>query len=1026
MAAAELGLAHHENRQQLAVAAAEVALDAWSNVDRNRIAESWISRLPPIGAIVAAAQLGAARQAEPYVAEASAAQGLAGAVEGLVSAAAFAGVASDGRQLLSLLFQPVIAALTALRDGASVDEAMATGHANLDMIVRTQVADAGRAADQVALTAQPKVEGYTRIVVGKTCNRCIILAGRFYSYSEGFLRHPRCDCVMLPTSQAQTAGLVQDPRVIYESMTKQERTAAGWSAAEQDAIDEGADIVQVTNASTRPGAVYTAGGREFTREGTTRSGLFGGYDIDPETGELTRRSRKAGAKRDRRLTVDQIYAEAKSRDEALRLLRENAYLLGDGTAGGEGRDAETRAVDRQARIDAAKAQAEMLAELEELAVINELDGDALARSAKRAADRFGVTDDPAFATVLRHAEAGNADLVGASIETIAERLGLTRIGGDVQSSQQVIRFDRAKHSMVPGERQPAQGAPVEVVRPGYEFTLDGEHLTVVRAVVDNTDARVAAARPRKVAKGAQALDAVPISMIDLKRLTPNQRSLLGQYRGYAYLNINPPLDREMGNIPKNHFGFAYVREFIDEIDPVMAESRLTSDVEVLRGIADGRKVFGDAWDRNLKGTEWVDHRFQSTSADRKVAAKFVEDDGAMFILRVPKGVGAIQLSDDRYESEILLERGLTKRITADTGPGPKRVIHAEIVPAGPTPLNTLTVPQLKALAKERDIRVPSAARKADIVKLLEQPAADTVLDLSKLKVAELRQLAKDRGVKVLAKDRKADLIAKLNAHGDEPDAGSPPASDADAVAAIAHVNELIDAGVPEDLRGSVAGALDAQVALTPKIAKHLKKVAIPKLGSVWGDHFEFKDKNAFALYVKQHKQMYLSHVWTADAGKPLNAGSFKADVRQSRSSGWFTPSGIDDELGHMCAHEYGHHVAFMFTKVDVADGIYESYLDEKVAKRLLPLMNEALGLVDSKGGKNLLPVVGGKVRGASLKAWIEANRSTLDHRVSVYGSSNFDELLAEIWQEYSTMGSHARPGIRRIGELMRQLAEEAA
>lgn len=70
-----------------------------------------------------------------------------------------------------------------------------------------------------------------------------------------------------------------------------ERQRAGWSLADQRAIDEGADLIRVTNM-----------------KGVTSTG--------------TRRSLG-------RLTPDQIYKQAgNNRDEAIRLLRQNGYLTG--------------------------------------------------------------------------------------------------------------------------------------------------------------------------------------------------------------------------------------------------------------------------------------------------------------------------------------------------------------------------------------------------------------------------------------------------------------------------------------------------------------------------------------------------------------------------------------------------------------------------------------------------------------------------------------------------------------------------
>ncbi len=118
------------------------------------------------------------------------------------------------------------------------------------------------------------------------------------------------------------------------------------SQAEQDkvfgragaqAIRDGADMGQVVNARR---GMYTAGRLRVaaTREGTTVRGLYGGYEIDPVTGQLRRRKasemerRRSGGRhisgtRSIRLMPEQIYLDAgNDRAEAIRLLRRFGYL----------------------------------------------------------------------------------------------------------------------------------------------------------------------------------------------------------------------------------------------------------------------------------------------------------------------------------------------------------------------------------------------------------------------------------------------------------------------------------------------------------------------------------------------------------------------------------------------------------------------------------------------------------------------------------------------------------------------------
>jgi hypothetical protein len=79
---------------------------------------------------------------------------------------------------------------------------------------------------------------------------------------------------MWPASRVEAAGIVQTPRSVYESMTPEERSKAGWSGDDQRAIDAGADIAQVTNIHR--GGLYVAGGKRYTYESTSRRGVTRG------------------------------------------------------------------------------------------------------------------------------------------------------------------------------------------------------------------------------------------------------------------------------------------------------------------------------------------------------------------------------------------------------------------------------------------------------------------------------------------------------------------------------------------------------------------------------------------------------------------------------------------------------------------------------------------------------------------------------------------------------------------------------
>jgi hypothetical protein len=207
---------------------------------------------------------------------------------GLVNPAALTGVASDGRDLMTLLYQPVITALVGIGSGNDVPRALASGRSVLDMIVRTQVADAGRAADQVAMAARPQVTGYVRMLVGRSCSRCAILAGRHYSWQADFKRHPRCDCTAVPAREDTADDLRTDPRRYFDSLSTAEQSRQ-FTVAGAEAIRSGADIAQVVNARS---GMYSAAGQSLTDGGRDpwpgRDSAHAG--ADPARGRRPRRS----------------------------------------------------------------------------------------------------------------------------------------------------------------------------------------------------------------------------------------------------------------------------------------------------------------------------------------------------------------------------------------------------------------------------------------------------------------------------------------------------------------------------------------------------------------------------------------------------------------------------------------------------------------------------------------------------------------------------------------------------------------
>jgi hypothetical protein len=301
VSAQEVATEHARDRAARAEAIRQEARAAWDRVDPARITVTWTRQTTRLLVFMTAAQRLAAAEADTYLNVVLDQQGIDPASQGELDPSALSGIASDGRPLESLLAQPAITALTAIGAGYAVDQAMTAGGFLAGLIGHTQVADAGRVADGVALASRKHAGGYVRMTVGKSCGRCIILAGRHYAWNAGFDRHPKDDCVHVPTAESDPNDLRVNPKEIFESMTREEQDKA-FTKAGAEAIRLGADPARVVNA----------------RRGMQTASI-GGRDVLVTTEAAGRRPR---------LMPEAIFsASGSDRDQAIRLLRTHGFIL---------------------------------------------------------------------------------------------------------------------------------------------------------------------------------------------------------------------------------------------------------------------------------------------------------------------------------------------------------------------------------------------------------------------------------------------------------------------------------------------------------------------------------------------------------------------------------------------------------------------------------------------------------------------------------------------------------------------------
>jgi len=317
---------HAEARLRLAAAASRAARTMWLRTDRNNLLSSWTGLVAGVLAVVAASQLTTAQASEPWLEQ------LLGddperAQSDRLNPAALVGFDGSGRPLGGVLMAPVWSALRLVTAGAPIVQAMARGQLLLDAIVRTAIADTGRAADSVAMISRPAVTSYIRVVEGGACSRCLVLAGREYGVSTAFARHPRCHCGMEPVT-AEHRPTPQDPRQAFDDMSERQRQRVFGEAGAR-AIAEGADLGQVVNARRGMSSATVAGQRiQTTTEGTAR-GEFRRLEFRrlQAEGAIPRSRSIRGFRPDRpRLMPEEIFRIADDRAHAMRLLRLHGYL----------------------------------------------------------------------------------------------------------------------------------------------------------------------------------------------------------------------------------------------------------------------------------------------------------------------------------------------------------------------------------------------------------------------------------------------------------------------------------------------------------------------------------------------------------------------------------------------------------------------------------------------------------------------------------------------------------------------------
>lgn len=238
-----------------------------------------------IAELVVAYQLLAAQQGSTAVPTILAEQGVPSATVATVALEALVGLTSSGYPL-SVMFETI------------------NSPTQLAMLVASAVQDAGRNGASLQMAVTPTVEGYVRMLNPPSCADCIILAGKFFRWNQGFERHPMCDCRHIPATENLAGDLLTDSDAYFASLPREEQDRLLGSANAQ-AVRDGADLAQVVNASKK----------------VSKAQVFGRDVLTTSAGG--RRKTRASV----RLMPESIYQLAKDREDAIRLLRLHGFVL---------------------------------------------------------------------------------------------------------------------------------------------------------------------------------------------------------------------------------------------------------------------------------------------------------------------------------------------------------------------------------------------------------------------------------------------------------------------------------------------------------------------------------------------------------------------------------------------------------------------------------------------------------------------------------------------------------------------------
>ena len=309
MATPQAAIAQYERQQQITGVTVAAMSRVWAQAGPE-FDSAYASLRPHLLSVLQLGRAAAVHAAYQYTSTVLAETGQDAPASGVIVPGAFIDTEPSGYPVGSTFDSMPVKAKQAVAGGMSVSDALEASRAWMSGVALTMLADTRRDIYEADMVQRPKVTGWVRMLNPPSCPRCVILAGKRFRWNQRFQRHPRCDCLHIPASEALAGDLTTDPYAYFNSMSKEEQDR-WFGASNAQAVRDGADIYRVHNIGMRG-------------LGTARS------------------NRRYGTPYKR--TVEDIYARDPDRKFVIENLRYHGYITGPQRPGGNilGNDPEAR------------------------------------------------------------------------------------------------------------------------------------------------------------------------------------------------------------------------------------------------------------------------------------------------------------------------------------------------------------------------------------------------------------------------------------------------------------------------------------------------------------------------------------------------------------------------------------------------------------------------------------------------------------------------------------------------------------